>query len=263
MKMLKNQGGTMMKTNFFNATVAVLAAATLSLTACKTSSDAAEYINHIKLSKDSQSFEYSTTFSKNVEVDMEAEFPIGKYGVLDFYKDDSGLFHIDVKATFDLFGDINLTPVTKLPTGMSFPAIVTGSLYQYVVKSVPGQYTVYAYFDNMAASGSKKLVGVALQFENIKNNLPQVTITQSFFTDANQKFASFTVFGPATVDGKTIPGGIFLVGDIGQAIDSNTFKTNATSVGGKEAAKYKTEKQKQQLLRKVQTVLEANGVKLH
>jgi len=253
----------MMKTTLFNKTVAVLAVAALSLTACKTGSDAAEYIQHIKLSKDSQSFEYSTTFSKNVEVDMEAEFPIGKYGTLAFYKDDQGVFHVGLKASFSLFGDINLTPVTKLPTGMSFPAIVTGSIYQYVVASVPGQYTVYAYFDNLTTSGTKKLAGVAIQFENLKNNFPQVTITQSFFTDSNQKFASFTIFGPATVDGKQIPGGIFLVGDINQAIDSDTFKTNATTIGGKDAAKYKTDKEKMQLMRKVQKAFEANGVKLH
>lgn len=252
-----------MKTTLFNKTVAVLAVAALSLTACKTSSDAAEYIKHIKLSKDAQTFEYSTTFSQNVEVDMEAEFPIGKYGTVAFYKDDAGLFHVGLRASFNLFGDINLTPVSKLPTGMSFPAIVSGSLYQYVVKSIPGQYTVYAYFSNLTGSDAKKLAGVAIQFENIKNNFPQVTITQSFFTNDNKKFASFTVFGPATVDGKQIPGGIFLVGDINQAIDSGNFNTNSTTIGGKEAANYKTEKQKQQLMRKVQKAFEDNGVKLH
>lgn len=252
-----------MKTTLFNKTVAVLAVATLALSACKTGSDAAQYVDHIKLSKDSQSFEYSTTFSKNIEIDLEAEFPIGKFGTLAFYKDDQGVFHVGLRATFNLFRDITLTPVTKLPTGMSFPAIVTGPLYQYVVKSVPGKYTVYAYFDNMATSADKKLAGVAIQFENIKNNLPQVTISQSFFTNANVKFASFTVFGPATVDGKTVPGGIFLVGDINQAIDSDTFKTNAQAIAGKDAAKFKTDKEKQALMRRVQRAFEANGVKLH
>lgn len=252
-----------MKKILFNKTAALMAVAALSLTACKTSSDAADFINHIKLSKDAQTFEYSTTFSKNVEVDMEAEFPIGRYGTVAFYKDDAGLFHVGLRASFNLFGDVNLTPVLKLPTGMSFPAIVSGPLYQYVVKKVPGQYTVYAYFGDMTTAGAKKLAGVAVQFENIKNNFPQVTITQSFFTNDNKKFSSFTVFGPATVDGQTIPGGIFLVGDINQAIDSGNFTTNSTTVGGKDAAKYKTEKQKQQLMRKVQKAFEANGVKIH
>jgi hypothetical protein len=252
-----------MKTTLLNKTIAVLAVAAFSLTACKTSSDVAAYIQHIKLSKDAQTFEYSTTFSKNVEVDIEAEFPIGRYGTVAFYKDDAGLFHVGLRASFSLFGDINLTPVSKLPTGMSFPAIVSGPLYQYVVKSVPGKYAVYAYFDNLTTSGAKKLAGVAIQFQNIKNNLPQVTITQSFFTNDNKKFASFTVFGPTTIDGKEVPGGIFLVGDINQAIDSGNFLTNSTTIGGKDAAKYKTDKEKQQLMRKVQKVFEVNGVKLH
>jgi outer membrane lipoprotein SlyB len=71
-----------MKINLFNQTIAVFAVAALSLTACKTGSDASEFIKHITITKDAQTFEYSTTFSQNVEIDMEAEFPIGQYGFL-------------------------------------------------------------------------------------------------------------------------------------------------------------------------------------
>jgi len=249
-----------MKKTMLAKTAAVLAVATFAMAGCKTSTDANNFINHIKLNKDSQTFEYTTTFSQNVEVDMEAAIPVGKYGTISFYKDDSGQFTIDLKATFDIFSDINLTPVTTLPTGMAFPAIVTGPLYQLKVADVTGQYAVYLYLDNPNGTGTKKLVGLAVQFENIKNNLPTVTVTQSFFTQANQKFASFTVFGPSTSNGTTTPGGIFLVGDINQIIDSGNFNTNSVGIAGPDAHKYQSAQGKQLLMMKVQKALEANGI---
>jgi hypothetical protein len=241
-------------------TAALLAVAAFAVTGCKTGTDANNFINHIKLSKDTQTFEYSTTFGQNVEVDMEAEIPVGKYGSISFYKDDNGQFNVALKASFDVFSDISLNPVTTLPNGMSFPSIVSGPLNQLKVADVSGQYSVYAYFDNPASTGTKKLVGLAIQFENIKNNLPQVTITQSFFTQANQKFASFTIFGPTTKNGVTIPGGIFLIGDVNQAIDSSDFNTNSMKVAGPEAHKYQSEHSKTLLMWQVKKALEANGI---
>lgn len=243
----------------FTKTAAVLAVAAFALTGCKTSSDAKNFIDNIKLSKDAQSFEYTTSFSKNVEVDMEAEIPVGNYGSISFYKDDKGQFNVKMKATFDIFGDITLTPATSLPNGMSFPAIVTGPLYQVKVADVPGEYSVFAYFDNPLAAG-KKLAGLAIQFDNIKNNFPQVTLTQSFFNSANEKFASFTVFGPTTHNGATYSGGIFLVADVNQVVEGSKIKTNAMGIAGPEAYKYKTDRSKKMLMWKVKKALEANGI---
>lgn len=248
-----------MKKNLFTKTAALLAVASFAVVGCKTGSDAQNFVKHIKLSQDAQSFEYTTSFSQNVEVDMEAEIPVGKYGSISFFKDDQGQFSVKMKATFDIFGDTTLIPATTLPNGLSFPSIVTGPLYQVKVADVEGEYSVYAYFDNPMTTG-KKLAGLAIQFDNIKNNLPQVTITQSFFTDDNQKFASFTVFGPMTKNGVTYPGGLFLVGDVNQAIDTVTAKSNTLGIAGPEAAKYKSERSKKFLMYKVKKALEANGI---
>src|SRR4051812_9210313 len=99
-----------MKNNMITKTAALLAVASFAVVGCKTSSDAKNFVDHIKLSKDAQAFEYTTAFSKDVEVDMEAEIPVGRYGSISFYKDDVGQFNVKLKATFDVFGDISMTP---------------------------------------------------------------------------------------------------------------------------------------------------------
>jgi hypothetical protein len=238
-------------------TSALFAVATLSLVGCKTGTDTENFISHIKLSQDSQSFEYTTTFGSNVEINMEAEIPVGQYGSITFFKNDAGEFSVKLKATFDVFGDISLVPVTTLPNGMGFPSIVSGSMYKFKLNN-----NVNAYFDTAGIMGAKKLAGLSLQLGNGSSNLPQVTITQSYFTSDNKKFASLTVFGPSVKNGVTYPGGIFLVGDISQAIDSAQLMSNTTQIAGPDAHKYKTNESKEKLMIQVKKAFEANGIKL-
>ncbi|MBC7370673.1 MAG: hypothetical protein H7326_03855 [Bdellovibrionaceae bacterium] len=246
-----------MSKNLLTKAAAFVAVATLSLVGCKTGSDS--LINHIKLSQNSQSFEYVTTFGGNVEIDMEATLPIGKYGSLTFFKNDAGEFSIKLAASLDVFSDTSLAPVSTLPNGLAFPSIVSGPMY-----TVKLGKNVQAYFDTAGLMGAKKLAGLALQFNNVDNNLPQVTVTQNFFSEANRKFAAFTVFGPTTRGGVTYPGGIFLVGDITQAIDSiqgsGTSKT--TRIAGPDAHKFQTAEAQEQLLVKVKKAFAAQGVRI-
>lgn len=246
-----------MSKKLFTKTAALIAATTFSLVACKTGSES--LINHIKLSQDSQSFEYVTTFGGNVEIDMEATLPVGKYGSLTFFKNDAGEFSIKLAATFDIFGDTSLAPVTTLPNGLAFPSIVSRSMYQLKLAK-----NVHAYFDTAGLMGAKKLAGLSLQFSNIDNNLPQVTITQNFFTEENRKFASFTVFGPTTRAGVTYPGGIFLVGDVSQMVDSvqGAGLSKTTRIAGPDAHKYQTAEAQEQLLMDVKKAFATQGVRI-
>jgi hypothetical protein len=243
---------------------ATLAVAALALSGCKTSSDVSSYVDHFTITKDSQSFEYTTTFGNNLEVSLEGTFPIGNHGEIEFFQDNKGQFNIGFKANFDLFGNVSFPVVTTLPTGASFPVIVSGGLYQILVKDEPGSYKIYAYVDSALGTAGMKLAGVAIQFYNIKNNFPNLTITQSFFTDSNVRYASFTIFGPGTVNGQTVPGGIFMVGDMNQVINSRSAMIpNKMGISGPDAAKYQGDKEKQNLMKNVQRVLQSNGVVLH
>ncbi|RYZ86429.1 MAG: hypothetical protein EOP04_13910 [Proteobacteria bacterium] len=246
-----------MQKNLFTKTASFVAVAALSLVGCKTGSES--LINHIKLSQDSQSFEYVTTFGGNVEIDMEATLPIGKYGSLTFFKNDTGEFSVKLAATMDVFGDSSLVPVNTLPNGLAFPSIVNGSMF-----TVKLGKNVQAYFDTAGLMDAKKLAGLSLQFSNVDNNLPQVTITQNFFTEANKKFASFTVFGPTTKNGVTYPGGIFLVGDIAQAVDSiqGQGSSRTTRIAGPDADKYQTAEAQEKLLVHVKKAFAAQGVRI-
>ncbi|MFZ4404104.1 MAG: hypothetical protein ACOYOK_08390 [Pseudobdellovibrionaceae bacterium] len=253
-----------MKSLYKSFFVATLLAVTLP--ACKqgsTDPQKSEYIDHIKINKGTVSFEYITTFSNNLEVDMEGEFPINKYGSVVFYNDAQGKFNIGLQASLNLFGDLNLTEATALPNGARFPVIVTGSLYSIVVSDVPGKYKIVAYVDKPAGSlGGAKLAGVALQLENIKNSFPQVSITQSFFK-GNAKYASFTLYGPRQQGDKVVPGGLFLVGDINAVIDGSTnLWINQPTVWGPQAKNYKSDAAKYKLFKQAQKVLATQGIKL-
>lgn len=248
-------------------TALVLASVAL-VTGCKKGSNSgtekSEWVDNIRITNNQVKFEYFTTFSENLEADIEGEFPINQYGSIIFFNDEKGRFNIGVSASFDLFKAPNLTQVTTLPNGANFPRIVTGPMHQMEISGGNGRYKVFAMVDKNAIAGQgQRLAGLALQMDNIRNNFPQISITQSFFK-GDKRYASFTMYGPRTVNGVTIPGGLFLVGDINMLINEATKKVwvNQPTVHGPEAANYQSANAQIFLMKRAQKLLQENGIYL-
>lgn len=242
---------------------AAVALTSLAIVACKTTGGVSNFVNHISLSQTQQSFDFSTTFAPNIEVSLEGQFPIGNFGDLTFTQDASGNFVIDLSASFNLFGSLNMNPVTTLPNGMAFPSFVDAPLYQVLIKQNPGHYSIYGYFQNPAEASGKRLVGVGMVFDNIANSFPQLTISQNYLNSANQTYATFTVFGPSTINGVQVPGGIFLVGDIHQSVTASPVHGGKMHLSGPDAHKYQSEAGQKQLMEQVRRAFDSNGVRIH
>jgi hypothetical protein len=243
----------------------VLACATLALvTGCKTQTDQNNLVDHISLNNNQVTFQYVATFTDNIEADIEGEFLVGKYGTISFFNDSKNHFNMGITATFDVFSDVNLKQVTTLPNGANFPAIVTGPLYQLQVAQA-GNYRVFAFLDKKGTIGQGvKLAGLALELNGIKNNFPQVSITQSFYNDANERIASFTLYGPRTVNNVTLPGGLFVIGDINSVVNSKSVvNVGEPNVHGPEASRYQSDAAGKALLKQAEKALQQHGIRLH
>lgn len=244
----------------------VLGMASLALvTGCKQGNgngqpEKSEWVDKIKISNNQVKFEYITTFADSLEADIEGEFPINKYGSIIFFNDELGRFNVGVSAVLDLFKAPNLDQVTTLPNGARFPRIVTGPLHQLEISS-NNKHKLYAFVDKNALTGSgQRLAGLALQMDSIRNNFPQVSITQSFFK-GDKRYASFTMYGPREVNGKMVPGGLFLIGDTNMAINQATnVWANQPTVHGPEASQFESIDAKMYLLKQAQKVLAENGI---
>lgn len=236
--------------------------AVLSVVGCKSDTETQNYLDHVKIVANQLKFTYITTFSDAVEVDMEGEYPVGKYGSIMFFNDDKHRFNIGFEASFDLFKDETLKLATTLPNGARFPAIVTGPLYQFPVKDQAGKFKLFAYVDQVGGTGDKKLAGLALQMDNIKNNFPQISITQSYYV-GERKVASFTFYGPREQNGQMVAGGMFVVGDLNAFVDGNNKTwTNGPTIHGPEASQYKSDAAKLKLYNKMKELLAENGIYL-
>lgn len=248
---------------------AMVLASVVLVTGCKQgngdgSAEKSEWIDNIKITNNQLKFEYVTTFSNNLEADIEGEFPINRYGSIIFFNDEKGRFNVGFSASIDLFKSPDLKQVTTLPNGANFPRIVTGPLYQFELGGGNGNYKIFAMVDkNALSSQGQRLAGMALQMDNIRNNFPSISITQSFFK-GDKRYASFTLYGPRTVNGVTIPGGLFLVGDINMMINQATKNVwvNQPTVHGPEASKYQDANAQIFLMKRAQKLLAENGIYL-
>lgn len=240
----------------------IIGLAVLSIAGCKSDTETQKYLDHVKIVANQIKFTYVTTFTDSVEVDMEGEFPVGKHGSIVFFNDDKRRFNIGFEASFDLFKDESLKIATALPNGAKFPMIVAGPMYQFPVKDESGKFKLFAYVDQINGTGDKKLAGLALQMDNIKNNFPQISITQSYFV-GERKVASFTLYGPREQNGQMVAGGIFVVGDLNALVDGkNKTWTNEPTIHGPESSKFKSDDAKLKLYDQVKEALAENGIYL-
>jgi hypothetical protein len=239
----------------------------LGLTGCKTtpggSNTKSEFINHIKIEKGETSFNYVTTLAPNLEVNMEGQFPISKYGSVIFYNDAKGQMNIAISAQFSLWDDLNLKEVKGLPNGTSFPMIVPGTMYTLQIDK-----NIWAYIQRDAAGTSTQtLAGVALQLDGVDNNFPNLAISQSFW-NGSVRYSTFTIYGPKKQNGVQVPGGIFFVGDTAQAIDAATGLTSnnidrvETTLTGPDASVYNNPVALNKLMLQVKKALALNGIVL-
>jgi len=221
-----------------------------------------EWIDKIKITNNQVKFEYITTFSQNLEADIEGEFPINKYGSIIFFNDENGRLNVGISAALDLFKEGSLQEVRTLPNGANFPRIVTGPLYQMEIAKNEGSYRIFAMVDkNVLDATSTRLAGMALELDNLRNNFPAISITQSFFK-GNKRYASFTLYGPRTINGKTLPGGLFLIGDVNALVNEATgVWVNQPTIHGPEASKYQSVDAKLALLKQTEKALAASGFK--
>lgn len=247
-----------------NATLGIaLVASLLVLVGCKKeNATKSEFVDHIKIERGDASFNYVTTFGSNLEVDIEGEYPINKYGSVIFYNDAEHRFNVGLTAHFSLWDDLNLKEVKTLPNGAKFPMIVTGSMYSLQIDK-----NIWAYVQKNATDGTQALAGVALQLDGVRNNFPQVSITQSFWK-GKTRYASFTVYGPREQNGVKLPGGIFLVGDTSIAVDEITGASATASklrvetlITGPDAKSFKNFYAKRKLLNLVKKSLAQEGIR--
>lgn len=238
---------------------------TAGLAGCKTKSEANNLVDRIRINNNKISFEYTTTFSENVEAAIEGEFPVAKYGSVSFFNDTNGRLNISLSASFDIFGDTNLQEVTTLPNGAKFPAIVTGPLYQLALSNNTGKGNMYLLLDKNGTIGQGvKLAGLALELSGIKNNFPEISITQSFYNNKDQRVASFTLYGPRTVNGVKQPGGLFVIGDINSIVNpkAKVYRGEA-NIHGPQKNQYESASAQRDLLKKAEKALAEHDIRLH
>lgn len=252
----------MKKTAMKMAMTCLLAA---SFTGCKTQTEGQKLVDRIRLSNNQISFEYITTFSENIEANIEGDIPVGKYGTISFFNDGTGRLNIGLRATYEIFTDINLQEVRTLPNGANFPMIVTGPLYQMKLSDNGGRGNLYLLVDKNGTIGQGvKLAGLALELSSIQNNFPQISITQSFFNDKQQRVASFTLYGPRKINGVTLPGGLFVIGDINSVVNSKSkVYRGEANIHGPQASQYKSEEAQRDLMRISERALAEHGIRLH
>lgn len=251
-----------MKMNLLKTTV--IAASLLMTLGCKDGGSnepsKSEWIDMIKIKNNKVAFEYITTFSNSLEADIEGEFPINKYGSLIFFNDAQGRLNVGISASIELFKDINLKEVSTLPNGANFPRIVTGPMNMLDITR--GSTKMYIFTDkNVLDSTGTRLAGMALELASISNNFPQISITQSFFK-GDKRYASFTLYGPRTINGVTKPGGLFLIGDINQLINETTnVWVNQATIHGPEASAHQSIDAKIKVMKQAEKALNAHGFK--
>lgn len=223
-----------------------------------------DWIHSINITNSDSKIDFTTTFTNNLEADIQGEFPIGDDGSLLFFNDDSGRFNISINSNQTLLSSPSFTEVTALPNGMQFPDIVTGPLMQKEISSSNLKYKLYIIYSKKHKSNrSKRLVGLIFEMNNIRANFPKVEITQSYFNEG-KKFASFTLYGPHELNGKTLPGGLLLIGELGEKIAGSKFiSSSPPAIHGQEASKFQTVDAKLHLIKRVHKVLSENGIYLN
>lgn len=248
-------------------TIAIVALASLALTGCKKSSgdtiptNPGDYISKFSVSGNDVNFNFATVFASKIEMDLQQTFPVGNYGSVGFFYDANKMYNLTFQASYDLYKDTSLVAQTSLPNGSDFPGIVSGPLYMYKVKESSG-YSVFAYVDQLAGTNGKRLAGIAIQLDNLKNNFPQISLTESFYK-GNDRYGCFSIYGPRTVNGVTLPGGIFLVADTKMIVAPQTeFKTSGFKIEGPEASNYMSSKSKQKLMKQVRDALFDSGIRI-
>lgn len=234
------------------------------LSGCKTSTEGNNLVDKIRINNNKLTFEYVTTFSENVEASIEGDIPVGKYGNISFFNDATGRLNIGLGFTYEIFADTGLQEVTTLPNGARFPAIVTGPMLQMPISN-SGKGNMYILLDKSGSFGEGvKLAGLAWELSSVQNNFPEISITQSFYNDKKQRVASFTLYGPRTVNGATMPGGLFVVGDINSIIGSKSkVYRGEANIHGPAASQYKSEIAQRDLLKISERALANHGIKLH
>ncbi|NUN06538.1 MAG: hypothetical protein HUU57_12340 [Bdellovibrio sp.] len=249
---------------FTTAKFALACVMVAGLSGCKTSTEGNNLVDKIRINNNKVTFDYVTTFSENVEASIEGDIPVGKYGNISFFNDANGRLNIGLGFSFEIFSDSDLQEVTALPNGARFPAIVTGPMYQMQLNS-SGKGNMYILVDKTGTIGQGvKLAGLAWELSSVQNNFPEISITQSFYNDNKQRVASFTLYGPRTVNGVTVPGGLFVVGNINEIIGGKSkLYRGEPNIHGPAASQYKSELAQRDLLKVSERALSNHGIKLH
>jgi hypothetical protein len=176
-----------------------------------------KFVDQWSIYTTSGAFSVVASFNPDYELSLEGEIPFKDYGVVRFANNTSGAFTVEINMNYRTFGDDTFQRTTTLPTGTKFPSIVTGPMNMVQLLNKPNQYKIIGYFADVddIFNAESVLVGVAIQLQGVKNNLPTGAITQKYFVD-NRVAASFTIYGPQTDAEGTVlvPGGIFLAGDL-------------------------------------------------
>ncbi len=233
----------------------------LTMTACKSSSNGSDYVSHIIMDKNTLNFDFNIVFNPKVNIDLNGVYPVKNYGTVTISHNAGGQTVLDYHAGWELFKESDLIPVSTLPNGGSFPPMVTGPLYALEIANTPGQFKILIYVDNAPAGSPQRLVGVGIEIDSLKTNLPQISFSQSFFTSKNERFASFTLYGPHTENGKNLPGGLFLIADTNISTNQNTLLiAHKPFVYGPDSKNYKSNLSKFNILGKFRDALEIGGV---
>lgn len=182
-------------------------------------------------------------FDPSYVINGEALIPFKKYGNIHISQTSNEQTNISINLALAGLLDNSLSSVSALPTGAPFPTIVRGSMLAIKLMDEPKKWdgTLYVSFQDEPDGTKRRLVGFGIGFRGISNSIGDVTLTQNFFTDAKQKFAAVTFYGPKIDPGtgkELVPGGLFVVGDINFLIDSSSpMKLYDIEMGG-DVARY-------------------------
>lgn len=234
-----------------------ISAATLgTLTSC--GGETEKYIESWKINWSQNTFNVNAVFNQQYEIDGEALIKFKNYGTVYVGQDDQRRFSVNFALDKGIFGDIDLTPASSLPTGVNFPNIVTMPMVQTKLMTETGKWTIYGYFGQQ---DKKWLAGAAIQLDGINNNFPVLSVTQNYFKD-NQRFASFTIYGPKLdANGNVlVPGGLFVVADVNMLIDNKAQVQTNVEISGQDAHLYQDQQKRDQLMMEIYRQLESTGL---
>lgn len=244
----------------------MLAATTLLFTGCGGDGEQQSFIDSWKIGTVGHQLQVNAVFNQQYTIDGEAMVQFKDYGSIYIGQDDNRHFSVSLLLDTAVLGDIDLQPVSTLPTGFMFPNIVDMTLYAATITE-NANMRVIAYFGTRDANGNlpkKTLAGLAIELRAIGNNFPMLSITQNFFDANNQRYASFSLYGPklSSDNQVLVPGGLFLAADITKTIGMSQpmLVGEKLSVEGPHASYFKSPRARAKMLKAMFNELKAQGI---